>query len=320
MIQDFRDEVSSLVALTFPTVGLLAPRKCRSPVAPARLGLQVLGVFFLVAGFGLLAGCTDISIARARHQAATGDYTAAHQYFAGAIQSKQLSRRERREVMDGLCRTETKIGAPTYSLTRQVRTCAAAVTQPGSESGPIFAEVEHQQEAALATSINAALAQHDIARADDAILRYRALPDHDQSAVNSWTRQVWTVVNREAAPGKVAVKPAIVQQTHHFRHLRNMNRQEFRDWVQENMVISGTPIVSNVEVGKRTVDMSIDDDQLAQAALNLDRFARVNDGLVARCGCDGYTKVALKESGLPAYLIRLVPESLQSEVLILNQQ
>jgi hypothetical protein len=78
-------------------------------------------------------------------------------------------------------------------------------------------------------------------------------------------------------------------------------------------------MVSDVEIGKRSVDLWIGDDQLAKAALNLDRFARVNDGLVVRCGCDGHTKVALKESGLPAYLVRLDPENHQSEVLILNQ-
>ena len=78
-------------------------------------------------------------------------------------------------------------------------------------------------------------------------------------------------------------------------------------------------MVSNVEIGKRTVDLWLDDHQLSNAALNLDRFARVNDGLVARCHCNARTKVALKDSGLPAYLVRLDAASHQSEVLILEQ-
>jgi hypothetical protein len=276
-------------------------------------------LFPLLVVLALFAGCTDVSIAVARHQIATGKYAAAHDYFATAAQSKQLSQRERRQVMDGLCRTEYKIGAPTYSLSRQFHTCAAAISQPHSESGAIFSEVEGKERAALTATITTAMAQHDIARADDAILRYRMLPNHDSVAVSAWTRQVWTVVNREAAPGKLAINPAILRRARQFRGLRSMNPRQFRDWVRENMMISGTPMVSDVEIGKRSVDLWIGDDQLAKAALNLDRFARVNDGLVVRCGCDGHTKVALKESGLPAYLVRLDPENHQSEVLILNQ-
>jgi hypothetical protein len=62
---------------------------------------------------GLCAGCTEVSIARARHQIAAGDYTAAHDYFATeAAKSDQLSPRQRRLVMDGLCLLSIKSELP----------------------------------------------------------------------------------------------------------------------------------------------------------------------------------------------------------------
>src|SRR5690349_14932761 len=101
---------------------------------PARTAFLCAAAFF--------AGCTDASITRARQEIASRNYASAHYYFASAaVKSQQLSPRERRAVMDGLCLTEYQIGAPIYALSRQLRTCAAALNEPGSESGQIFAEV-----------------------------------------------------------------------------------------------------------------------------------------------------------------------------------
>jgi len=276
----------------------------------------------MLSALGLFAGCTDVSLARAQHQVAAGNYVAAHEYFAtAATKPEELSPRQRRLVMDGLCRTEHQIGTPTYPLTRQLSSCAAALKQPGSESGATFSEVARKERDALTQTINAALAQQDVARADDAILRYRALPGNNPQLAARWTRQVWTIVNREAeAPaGKAALAPTISQLSHQFRHQQNMSEPQFRRWVEESMTVGGNLMVSNVEIGKRTVALWLGDDQLANAALNLDRFTRVNDGLVARCHCNGRTKVVLKDSGLPAYLVRLDTANHQSEVLILDQ-
>jgi len=270
---------------------------------------------------GFLAGCTDVSIARARHQIAEGDCTAAHHYFAAAAkEANVLSPRQRREVMDGLCRTEYQIGAPSYPLARQLRTCAAALNEPDSESGVIFSEVAQKERAAVTEVINVALAQRDIASVDDAVLRYRSLPGNDPEAVARWAHQAWTIVNREGevGPGKAALAPTLSQLSHHFPNLQDMGDRQFRRWVERNMTVDGITIVSNVEIGKRAVGLWLPDDQIENAALNLDRFARVNDGLVVRCRCNGRTKVALKDSGLPMYLVRLDTATHQSEVLILH--
>jgi hypothetical protein len=265
-------------------------------------------------------GCTDASTARARRQIAEGNYASAHNYFATeAARSDQLSPHQRRVVMDGLCLTEYQIGAPTYPLARQLRSCAAALNQPGSDSGPIFAVVAREERDSLTKKINAALAQGDIAAADDAILRYRSLPGSNPQSAGLWTRRLWAIVNRDATPARTALTPTISQLSHQFRHEQNMSDPQFRRWIKRNMTVGGNLMVSNVEIGKRSVDLWLDDDQLTNSALNLDRFARVNDGLVARCHCNARTKVALKDSGLPAYLVRLDAESHQSEVLILDQ-
>ena len=308
-----------LIAVIFDVASLLRVWLAGSNARMTRLTLRLAAAAMLCTA-GFFAGCTDVSIAGARHQIAAGNYAAAHQYLAAAAtKPEKLSPRQRRLVMDGLCRTEYQIGAPTYPLARQLSSCAAALNLPDSESGLIFAEVARKQRAALTETINTALAQQDIARADDAILRYRALPGSSPRLASGWTRQVWTIVNREATPGRGALRPTISQMARQFRHQQNMNQRQFHRWVEENMTVDGNLMVSNVEIGKRTLGLWVSDDQLANAALNLDRFARVNDGLVARCRCNGRTEVALKDSGLPVYLVRLDSASHQSEVLILDQ-
>jgi hypothetical protein len=279
-----------------------------------------IGGIAVLAGIGLLAGCTNASLRTGQDEVAAGDYAAAHQHFSEAARA-QLSPDERREALDGLCRTEYQIGAPTYPVARQLRTCTEAVNEPGSESGPIFAAVARKQRASVAATINAAIAQADVSRADEAILQYRTLPGADNTAVVQWTSQLWTVINQteRVRSRKAAIAPAISEVSRQFQHVRSMNQQRFRKWVEQNMTLAGNPIVSQVEIGKTMVQLWIGDDQRANAALNLDRFVRINDGLIARCRCDGRTKVELAGSGLPAYLVRLDPETRQSEVLILDQ-
>jgi hypothetical protein len=310
-----------LVISTFNATALFRRLSIASEATLTRLAAAVLASVTLLA-LGFLAGCTNVSIARAREQIAEGNYAAAHQYFATAAKkANALSPRERRQVMDGLCRTEYQIGPPSYPLAQQLRTCATALNEPDSESGVIFSELVQKERAAVTETVNVALAQRDIASLDDTILRYRSLPGNDPEVVTLWTRQAWTIANREGevAPGKAALAATLAQLSHHFPNLRHMNDLQFRHWVERNMTVGGLTMVSNVEIGKRAVGLWLADDQIENAALNLDRFARVNDGLAVRCRCNGRTKVALKESGLPAYLVRLDTVDRQSEVLILYQ-
>ena len=287
-------------------------------INPAGLRFWVTAI--LLSGAGIFAACTDASLVRARHQIAVGNYEAAHEYFASeATRYAKLSPHQRRVVLDGLCLSEYRIGAPGYPLRRQLHTCEQAVQQSGSESGTIYSEVARRERDALSKKIDASLMQHDIAGADEAILAYRATPGSDLRFAADRTRHLWTIVNREAIPPKASVTPSISQLSRQFRRERDMSNQQFRRWIEQNMTVDGDLMVSHIEIGKHTLALWMGDDDLAMAALNLDRLARVNNGWIARCHCNGLTKVALTESGLPAYVIRLDAASHQSEVLILDQ-
>ena len=149
----------------------------------SRLAGAVLAGTILLA-LGSLAGCTEVSneearrqIADANYAAANRNYAAAHQYFAAAAKEPNaLSPSQRREVMDGLCRTEYQIGMPSFPLAQQLRTCSAALSEPDSQNGPTFSEVARKERAAVTETIDAALAEGDIAAFDDAVLHYRSLP------------------------------------------------------------------------------------------------------------------------------------------------
>jgi hypothetical protein len=74
-----------------------------------------------------------------------------------------------------------------------------------------------------------------------------------------------------------------------------------------------------VKVAKQTLTLRVPDNELAAAATHLDRFAKVNDAMVARCSCDGRTNVAFHNGELPAYLVRLDPATHRSEILVLAE-
>jgi hypothetical protein len=130
------------------------------------LAAAVLSGAVLLA-LGFLAGCTGVGneqargqIADANYALAHGNYNVAHQHFAAAATKvNTLSPRQRREVMDGLRRTEQQIGLPSFSLAQQLRTCSSALNEPESESGPIFSEVARKERAAVTETIEAALAE-----------------------------------------------------------------------------------------------------------------------------------------------------------------
>ncbi len=294
---------------------------CRSGSGLAR-HLAVLLAPLLVLLASQISGCTNSSIAAARSEIALGRYAAAHQMFVQASANPKLSPREQREVADGLCLTEYKIGAPQYSLSRQYQACAAAVDQPGSASRPIFDQLTTAERAQYSQQAAAAIRDRDFVEAEDAIARYKSLPDADPRLLSVWSRQLWVAVDHDDSRTNThsrALAMAISHLTRQYPRVNAMSVSAFRQWIKDNMTISGTPLVSDVKIGKRSVDLWIPDNHVALAQFNLDRFARVNNALVARCRCDARTNIAMQGSGLPAYLVRLDPATRQSEILILAQ-
>jgi hypothetical protein len=270
----------------------------------------------------LFAGCTNGAIVAARGELAAGHYAAAHQdLITASHNSEQLSARERREVADGLCLTEYKIGAPAYPFAEQQHACATAAEASGSESSAVLDKVEDEQRTTASEKISNAISRGDIAQAEAAIARYNSIPGGDPNAVERWSQQLWAVVNREdhgsARDRKRHLAPAISEAMREYPRMKSMKEDAFQRWVEEHATVAGTRMVSLVQVGRSTLNLWIPNKHLGTAALNLDRFTNINDALVARCHCDGRTKIAVQGSDLPAYLVRLDPETRQSEVLIL---
>lgn len=283
---------------------------------------QAFALVLLILVVPGLSGCVNASLAAARASLSEGQYTAAHQQLmAAAGQPQELSARERREVLDDLCLTEVKIGAPSYPLAEQQRACGRAASQPGSSSGPTLAQVEAAQRAALATEVTSALKANDVMQAEDAITRYRSVPGADPRVVAGWSRQIWIILNRRDGLAQKRsghqLDAAISKLARAYPQMKEMNDSAFRHWVLDNASVDGTRMVSRVQMRRSAVDVWVPDERLQTVALNLNRFAQINDALVARCRCDGRTNIVVAGTGLPAYLLRLDPETHRSEVLIL---
>jgi hypothetical protein len=276
-----------------------------------------------VAFCAIFSGCVNSSVQAARDEISAGNYAAAHKDLVAAQRSGKLSARERREVTNDICLTEYNVGAPTYPLAEQARACTAAEERPGSPSIQLLVKIQEAQRVQLTNEIESALASGDAARAGDAIAQYRSVPGSDPEAAAKWSRRLWGMISRDdLASGRKhsrQLAPAISEITREYPKLRTMDETAFRQWIEEKTTISGIRMVSSVEVSKQVLRLWIPSTQMSTAALNLDRFANINDAMVARCHCDGRTNVAAAESGLPAYLVRLDPETRRSEVLILAQ-
>ncbi len=283
---------------------------------------QAFALALLILVIPGLSGCVNASLAAARSKLSAGQYAAAHeQLMAAAGQPQKLSARERREVLDDLCLTEFKIGAPSYPVAEQQRACARAASQPGSRSGSTLAKVEAAQRAALAAEVTSALKANDVMLGEDAITRYRSIPGADPRVVAEWSRQIWVILNRRDSLAQKRsghqLDAAISKLARAYPQMKEMKESAFRHWVLDNASVDGTQMVSSVQMRRNVVDIWVPDERLPTVALNLDRFAQINDALVARCRCDGRTNVVVAGTGLPAYLLRLDPETNRSEVLIL---
>jgi hypothetical protein len=268
-----------------------------------------------------LAGCMNASLRSADASIAAGNFREAHQQLLAA-QSRisDLSPRERRKLKDDLCLTEYRIGAPSYPLAQQQATCDAAVAEPDSQSGPILGSIASEERTKLSQEISEAIASGDIGSAYDCIVQYETVPGADRGSITSWSRQLWSIIDHHPQSRGVnsrGLSLAISQAERQFPEIKRMSDASFTRWVQSNTTVSGTPLVSDVKLGKRTLSLWISEHQLHDVALNLDRFVRVNDAMVARCGCDGKTNIAVQGTGLPAYLVSIDPETRHSEVLIL---
>ena len=224
-------------------------------------------------------------------------------------------------MKDDLCLCDFKIGRPTYTLAEQRAVCLDAAREPGSQSTSIVAQIDDAQRVKDAQVVEAALTERDLADAESAATDYQRLPGADPATVARWSKEIWTLADTQVFADSVAKKHslggAIAEARKNHPNVAKMSPSQFNRWVVMTSTVSGTALASSVEVRDSTLNLSVDEANLPVAALSLDRLATINDAMVARCGCDARTNVAVAETGFPAYFIRLDPETRMSEVMIL---
>lgn len=269
-----------------------------------------------------LGGCAPSALTAARSQIAAGNYAAArHELVTLSANSKNLSASERREVKDDLCLSDFMLGQPSYTLGEQRRVCAEATAEPGSQSGDIVARIDEEMRNRDAQTVEAALKANDLASAERAAIDYQNAPGADPAMVARWSKQIWHLADEQvfADEGvkKRSLAAAIAQVRKNYPDAQAMNDAEFARWVEKTSTVSGTAVASRIQVKDATLKLSVDNANLQLAARNLDKLTSINDAFVARCGCDAHTNVAVSETGFPAYVIRLDPETKMSEVMIL---
>jgi hypothetical protein len=289
---------------------------------PSRPLLRIAGQAAVAIALAVaLSACAPSALNSARSQIAAANYPAARQELVALSARTDLSDRERREVKDDLCLCDFKIGRPSYTLAEQRGVCLAAVKEPDSQSGSILAQIDDAQRTKDAQVVEAALTERDLADAESAATDYQRLPGADPAMVARWSKEIWTLADTQVFADSVAKKhslgAAIAEARKNHPTVAKMNPGQFNQWVVTTSKVSGTTLVSSVEVKDKTLNLSVDEANLPVAALSLDRLATINDAMVARCGCDARTNVAVSETGFPAYFIRLDPETRLSEVMIL---
>jgi len=251
-----------------------------------------------------------------------GDYVAAHRELAALdARADKLTPAERREVKDDLCLTEFVIGQPTFRFKEQQRTCADAVAEPGSQSAEVLVRIDAAIEQKDDQRVEAAIKAGDLAGAEVAIQDYETLPSANQVQVARWSNEMWKLVEREDAPvthaGKAVMGSAIASLRRDHADARKMNDAAFKQWIVNTATVDGKTMIYDPTPDHGQLKLELIQPNLSIAALNLDKFAEINDAAVARCGCDASTEIGLGTGNLPAYVARLDPETRRSEVLIL---
>jgi hypothetical protein len=285
--------------------------------------------FLRLAGQGIIAialaaalsACAPSALTSARSQIAAANYPAARQELVALSTRTDLSERERVEVKDDLCLCDFRIGRPTYTLAEQRAVCMDAAKEPNSQSASIVAQIDDAERIKDAQVVEAALTERDLADAESAATDYQRLPGADPATVARWSKEIWTLADTQVFADSVAKKhslaAAISEARKNHPTVAKMSPSQFDRWVVMTSTVSGTALASSVEVRGSTLNLSVEEENLPVAALSLDRLATINDAMVARCGCDARTNVAVSETGFPAYFIRLDPETRLSEVMIL---
>lgn len=292
----------------------------RSIASARALGLAALASAL---AFGVSA-CAPTALSSARQKIAAGQYAAAREELL-ALESHEgdLTGSQRREVKDDLCLSDFVIGQPSFSLSEQRRVCAEAAKEPGSQSAQLVERIDAATRKSSAQKVTAALDRGDLADAEEAALVYVDTPGSDPRVMTEWSQRMWEIVRRQDQRNerkKKQLTDAIAEVRKQYPAMKSMSKSEYLEWVAKQGTVGQTRMFSAVSLKDSTTTLAVRRAEVQSAALNLDRLTRINDALVARCGCDARTNVGIAETDFPLYLVRLDPETQRSEVLILPHE
>jgi len=252
---------------------------------------------------------------------AAGQYAAARERLLQLkSHESSLTADQRREVYDDLCTVSFMTGRPQVPLPEQRRECAEAAAIPGSHSGQLLAQIDEESRREAARQVDDALKAGDLTAAEDAALAYRATAGSDPAMLAQWATRMWQIAGQQTVAdhvGKHALTPAIAQLRRTRANVRHLSNGDFANWIRSTATVDGSPLIDRVDLSQESIKLWINESSMSRLALHLDRLAAINDGYVARCGCDARTDVGVADTGFPAYLVRLDPETRMSEVLIL---
>lgn len=296
-----------------------------SSSTPARAGVTPLSLLVAAISLALLApllsGCTDTMLASARSSIAAGNYAQAHQDLEAALRNPSLGAAQRREVKDDLCATEVEIGAPTYSLWRQQRTCAEAAGEPGSSSGERLAKIDQDLRQQEEAQFQRSLHDGDIGQAVASLQGYAKIAPGDRQNIAAMEKRLWAVVDRRDQVArrhrKKVIRQVLVVLDDDYPGLHAMNQRAFKSWIGRDTSPAGVPMLSAIAITGHTLELTVPHDNLKQSAIAPETFARINDAFSVWCQCDGATHVAVDSNGLPVYLARINLLMSRSEVLVL---
>jgi hypothetical protein len=185
-----------------------------------------------------------------------------------------------------------------------------------TESGPAH---QHMM-VALAEKVESSLANGDLAGAQREALEYRAQPDADQNLITQWRQQIWTMSDNwgdrdGSRKVKREIQGAVAQRRKQYAHERKMNREAFVRWLGKQGATPEEPLFSKVDVHDGSVQLWVTNQRMPALDFNMKTLAEINDVVVARCGCAARTNVGTSDTGFPVYLVRLDPDTRQSQVI-----
>jgi hypothetical protein len=174
----------------------------------------------------------------------------------------------------------------------------------------------------LADKVETYLVTGDLASAQRAALDYRAERDADPTLLAEWRRRIWTMSEswggRDGSrQTKREIEGAVAERRRRYAHERKMSREAFVQWLAKQGATQDEPLFSKIDVRDGSVQLWVTKEHMPALDFNMKKLAEINDALVARCGCAGRTNVGTSDTGFPVYLVRLEPETRQSQVIVL---